>query len=261
MRQKLQQNLKCVTDRIAEACAKARRSPSGITLVAVTKTVETDVIRELIELGVSNLGENRVQELTRRVAEIRDTQAPPHSRTVPMKSPRWHMVGHVQRNKVKALLPWIDVIHSVDSLRLAEEIDAEASRLGRKIELLLEVNASNEPQKQGVAFAAASHLAEQIDSLKHVQLRGLMCMGPLTDDQDLIRYVFCRVRELFDEMISGRICGPDFRDLSMGMSNDFEIGIECGATMLRIGTALFEGIPTRVPAAVDGNENRDSFLT
>jgi pyridoxal phosphate enzyme (YggS family) len=168
----------------------------------------------------------------------------------------------VQRNKVKALLPWADVIHSVDSLRLAEEIDAEMGRLGRKrIELFLEVNAGNEPQKQGVAFAAASHLAEQIYSLKHVQLRGLMCMAPLTNDQGMIRHVFGRVRELFDEMITDRMCGPDFRDLSMGMSNDFEIAIECGATFVRVGSALLEGIPTRVPAAIDGNGDSDSILT
>jgi len=252
MRQKLQQNLNRVNDRIAEACAKARRSPSGVTLVAVTKTVETDVIRELIDLGATNLAESRVQELTRRAAEIRDWQStiPPQPAS---RSVHWHMVGHVQRNKVKLLLPWVDVVHSIDSLRLAEEIDAEAGRLNRTIDVFLEVNAGNEPQKQGVAFAAASHLAEQVCSLKHLKLRGLMTMAPLTNDQTVIRHLFGRVQELFDEMLSDRTCGAEFRDLSMGMSNDFEIAIECGATFVRVGTALFEGIPTRVPAVIDGD--------
>jgi len=152
------------------------------------------------------------------------------------------MVGHLQRNKVRPLLPWVSLIHSVDSLRLAEELDAESGKLARKTDILLEINAGQETTKQGVAVAAATHLAEQITSLSHLNLRGLMSMAPLTEDVDTIRHTFERVRELFDEMISERVCGPNFREISLGMSNDFEQAIEFGSTCVRIGSALFEGI-------------------
>ncbi len=152
------------------------------------------------------------------------------------------MVGHLQRNKVKAVLPWVDMIHSLDSLRLAEEIDAQSAKLGRKIPVLLEVNAADEPNKYGVAVAAITHLAEQISSLEHIDLRGLMAMAPLTDDESRIRYIFGRVRELLEEIVAERTCGPQFGELSIGMSNDFEYGIEAGATYVRIGTALLRGI-------------------
>ncbi len=156
--------------------------------------------------------------------------------------PHWHMIGHLQRNKVRAVLPWIDLIHSVDSLRLAEEIDNQSAKLERVTPLLIEVNAAGESTKNGVAVAATTHLIEQIATLEHIDVRGLMAMAPLTDDETVIRHVFERVRELFDEVVSERICGPTFRELSLGMSHDFEYGIEAGATYVRIGSALYEGI-------------------
>jgi len=152
------------------------------------------------------------------------------------------MIGHLQRNKVRAVLPWIDLIHSVDSLRLAEEIDLQSSKLGRVTPVLLQVNSADEPQKSGVAVAAATHLAEQITSLEHLEVRGLMAMAPQTDEVDRIRHVFGRTRELFEEIVLERICGPEFKELSLGMSQDFEEAIEFGATYVRIGSALFEGI-------------------
>jgi len=164
----------------------------------------------------------------------------------------WHMVGHLQRNKVKALLPWVDMIHSVDSLRLAEEIDAQAARIDRRIPVLLEVNSSGEGSKQGVAVAATTHLAEQLASLEHIELRGLMTMAPLSDDVRVVRHAFERVREVFEEIVLERTCGPRFCELSMGMTHDFEHAIEFGATYVRIGTALFEGIELAPqPAEVD----------
>ena len=162
------------------------------------------------------------------------------------------MIGHLQRNKVRDVLPWVELVHSVDSLRLAEEIDAEAAKLGRKMPILLEVNPSGEVSKFGVAVAATTHLAEQVNSLRHVELRGLMAMAPLTDDESVIRHSFRRVRELFEEIIGERICGPTFKELSLGMSSDFEFGIEAGATYVRIGSALLEGIELAPqPAQVD----------
>lgn len=244
MKRKLTENWKRVLGRIEEACGRAGRNPSNVTLVAVTKYASLDIIRTLVDMGVTHIGESRVQELTKRAASInewlsrraRDINAGAKPR------PNWHMVGHLQRNKVKAVLPWVDLIHSVDSLRLAEEIDAQAAKIGRVIPVLLEINAAGEVSKQGVAVAAATHLAEQVGSLPHIKLRGLMAMAPLTDDESIIRSAFGRVRELFDEIVGERLCGPDFGDLSLGMSNDFEYGIEAGATYVRIGSSLFQGI-------------------
>ena len=244
MKRKLTENLKRITGRIHEACSRADRDPSGVTIVAVTKNATLDVIRTLVDMGVADLGENRVQELTKRAAAVNEWLS---RRTRNVSSgakarPNWHMVGRLQRNKVKALLPWADMIHSVDSLRLAEEIDAQAAKIGRSVSILLEINVSDEPAKGGVAVAAATHLAEQITTLPHIQLRGLMAMAPLTDNESVIRGVFERVRELFDEVVSERTCGPAFKELSLGMSNDFEHAIEFGATHVRIGSALLKGI-------------------
>lgn len=253
MRRKLAENLKRVEHRIQEACGRVGRDPKSVTLVAVTKNASLDILRALVDLGVTELGENRVQELTKRAAAVNEwlnrRGLDPDAR--PKPRPHWHMIGHVQRNKVKAVLPWIDMIHSVDSLRLAEEIDLQASKLGRVVPIFLQVNASDEPQKFGVAVAAATHLAEQLRGLKHLELRGLMAMAPLTDDASPIRYLFGRVRELYEEIMVNRLAGPAFKDLSLGMSHDFEHGIEAGATYVRIGSALFEGmeVPTEpIPA-------------
>jgi len=160
--------------------------------------------------------------------------------------PHWHLVGHLQRNKVKTVLPWVSLIHSVDSLRLAEEIDSEAEKLDRVVPILLQVKLTDEPAKTGVAVAAVTHLAEQLHSLGHIQIRGLMAMAPLTDDVNAIRITFERARELFDEIVAERICGPGFKDLSLGMTADFEHAIEFGSTYVRIGSALFEGIELNV---------------
>ena len=244
MKRKLQENLRRVEQRIEEACARVDRTPEDVTLVAVTKYAPFDVIRSMVELGTQALGENRVAELTKRAAMMQEWLNRRHrdSNAAPIARPRWHMIGHLQRNKVKALLPWIEMIHSVDSLRLAEEIDAQSAKLDRVMPILLEVNASGEGSKQGVAVAATTHLAEQIHSLKHVDIRGLMTMAPLTDDESVVRYTFERTRELFDEIVSERICGPQFKELSIGMSSDFEIAIEYGATFVRVGSALYEGL-------------------
>ncbi|MHC5110098.1 MAG: YggS family pyridoxal phosphate-dependent enzyme [Planctomycetota bacterium] len=244
MKRKLAENIKKVEQRIEDACRKAGRDPREITLVAVTKAVSLDVIRSLVDLDLQHFGENRVQDLTKRAGMVneflsrraRDLAAGAKPR------PEWHMVGHLQRNKVQMLIPWVSMIHSVDSLRLAEEIDAHASRLGRVTPVLLQVNISNESQKHGVAVAATLPLLEQIRSLEHIEIRGLMGMAQLTDDVEAVRHTFNRAKELFDEIVCERICGPNFRDMSMGMSNDFEHAIEFGATYIRVGSALYEGI-------------------
>jgi pyridoxal phosphate enzyme (YggS family) len=151
------------------------------------------------------------------------------------------MIGHLQRNKVKQVLPIVSLIHSVDSLRLAEEMETLAARMERRVPVLMQVNASEEPQKHGVAVGASVHLAEQIDSMPHLQIVGLMSMAPYTDDVRVIRQCFARTREIFEEMKWHKIGGAGMKHLSMGMSHDFEHAIAEGATMVRIGSALFGG--------------------
>lgn len=254
MKRKLAENLKRVRRRIAEACARAGRDPHAVTLVVVTKYAPAAAIPALLELGVKDFGESRPQALIQRASDVaaavRDERG---DASAPVEAmPRWHLVGHLQRNKVKALLPYVDLIHSVDTLRLAEEIDAQSSRLSRITPILLEVNTADDPSKNGCAVAAATHLAEQIATLRHIDIRGLMAMAPLTDNVAIIRQVFERTRELFDEIVSLRSAGPSMTALSMGMSSDFECAIEFGATHVRIGSAVFEGIePASEPVHSD----------
>lgn len=244
IRRKLNENLRRVHGEVEAACARSRREPSSVSLIAVTKTVEIDMIRLLLDVGQIDLAESRVQALAQRagmIAEMRTRmRSGGSSRSLP--APRWHMVGHLQRNKVKAVLPHTCMIHSVDSLRLAEEISNHASRGDQTVDVLLEVNAGEEKAKQGLAVGAVLHLADQVRTLPGFRLCGLMCMAPLVDDRETIRRVFVRTRELFEEIQSERCGGPHFAELSMGMSNDYAIAIEEGATMIRVGGALFEGI-------------------
>jgi pyridoxal phosphate enzyme (YggS family) len=226
-----------VNDRIASACARAGRDIGEVKLVIVTKSASLEQIKEVIEAGYFDLGENRVQQL-KKVAEELEQYFSSQGKSVAGKI-NWHMIGHLQRNKVRSVLPIISMVHSVDTLRLAEEINAAAAKFENKPRILLQVNASEESQKYGVPVGAAIHLAEQINTLPNIRLCGLMTMGPLTNDTDAIRACFERMRELFLEIRSSRVVGPQFNQLSMGMSHDFEIAIKEGATILRIGSAIF----------------------
>lgn len=239
----LAEKLDQIKERIAAAAVKAKRDPAEISLVAVTKTAAPDQIREILQLGVSDLGESRVQVLLQRAAQINEffQRRLIHGDGTANPKVRWHMIGHLQRNKVKPILPLVAMVHSVDSLRLAEEMDAQAAKISRRIPLMLEVNASEEPSKFGVAVGAAVHLAEQIDSMPNLQMVGLMTMGPLGAPEAVAQRVFARTREIFEEMRWHKIGGANLKHLSMGMSDDFELAIAEGATMVRIGTALFGG--------------------
>jgi PLP dependent protein len=239
----LAEKLDEVRERIASAAAKVKRDPGEITLVAVTKTAAPEQIREILQLGVQDLGESRVQVLAQRAAQLNEfyQRRQLHGDGQPAQKIRWHMIGHLQRNKVKPVLPIVQMVHSVDSLRLAEELDAQAAKLGRRIPVLLQVNASDESSKFGVAVGAAVHLAEQIDSMPNLQMTGLMTMAPLDTTEEKIRHTFARAREIFEEMKWHKIGGTGLRHLSMGMSHDYEPAILEGSTMVRIGTALFGG--------------------
>jgi len=250
MRRRLSDNLKRVRDRIASACERCGRSANSVTLIAVTKTVEVDVIRCLLDLGVTELGESRVQELTKRAGMIEEYRSRRRLVAGPADvppSPNWHMIGTLQRNKVKHVLPWARTIHSVDSLRLAEDISTQGVKLNRTTDVFVQVNVSEEKTKHGVVVGAASYLIDQIRAMPNLRVIGLMTMAPWSEDPQAARPHFARLRELFEDIRHERDCGPEFAHLSMGMSNDFEVAIEEGATMVRIGTALFEGVTASVP--------------
>jgi pyridoxal phosphate enzyme (YggS family) len=242
-RSPLSEKLHEIRERIAGAASKAKRDPGEITMIAVTKTAAPDQIREILQLGVTDLGESRVQILMQRAAQLNEyfQRRSVHGDEAPPQKLRWHMIGHLQRNKVKGLLPLVHAIHSVDSLRLAEELDVQAGKTGRRVPILLQVNSSEENSKFGVAVGAAVHLGEQIDSMPNLQLVGLMTMAELEATETRVRHTFARTREIFEEMKWHKIGGGNFRHLSMGMSQDFEAAIAEGSTMLRIGTELFGG--------------------
>ena len=238
-----------IRDRIGAACAKAGRDVAEVTLIAVTKTAAPEQIREILQLGVGDLGESRVQVITQKVAQVNEFYLRQKARgevdAVAALAPklRWHMIGHLQRNKVKPILGLVDLVHSVDSLRLAEEIEQTAMKIDKRVPVLLQVNASEEKSKFGVAVGASVHLAEQIAQMSQVSLVGLMTMAPLDATPAEAKAVFIRTREIFEEIKWNKYGGAGFKHLSMGMSNDFESAIAEGATMVRIGTGLFGGKP------------------
>jgi pyridoxal phosphate enzyme (YggS family) len=238
---KISERIEGVKEAISSACARVGREAGEVKLVVVTKSATLQAMKEVIRLGFTNLGENRVQQLKKVSAQIAEFLDRGNSDSALPEEVNWHMVGHLQRNKVRQVLPIASLIHSVDTLRLAEEINASAAKLNLCPKILLQVNTSNEPQKYGVPVGAATHLAEQIETLPNLKLIGLMTMAPLTHNKDVIRACFVRARELFIELCGEKIVGPHFTELSMGMSSDFEIAVEEGATILRIGSAIFAG--------------------
>ncbi len=236
---RISERIELVKENINSACGRCGREPGEVKLVIVTKSATIEAVEEVIGLGFTELGENRVQQLKRVSAQIDEFLA--GGGTDLPKKVNWHMIGHLQRNKVRQVLPMVSLIHSVDTLRLAEEINASSPKMNLCPRVLLQVNTSNEPQKYGVPVGAATHLAEQIESLPNLKLVGLMTMAPLTHNKDVIRSCFVRARELFIEMRGEKIVGPEFTELSMGMSSDYELAVEEGATILRIGSAIFAG--------------------
>jgi pyridoxal phosphate enzyme (YggS family) len=266
-----------VKDRIASAAQKAGRDPASIMLVAVTKYAEPDQIRDLIQLGHVDFAENRVQQLIQRAAIIGEwlgrvrsmpgvgpgratggaadmlpQVAGAKGATHPSPQVRWHMIGHLQRNKARKVVELCRLIHSVDSLRLAEELQLIAQKREQPIEVLLQVNCSGEESKFGCAIGAAVHLAEQIETMIQVKLRGMMTMAPLSSKPDDARRTFKRCRELFDDIRDSGVVNPAFNILSMGMSSDFETAIAEGANLVRVGTALF-GEPK--PGMIEDDKN------
>jgi len=227
-KERLLANLRDVRDRIAAAAARSGRPASAVRLVAVTKTVSIDTIRLLVRAGQKNLGENRPQQLRDRAAALTDLDI------------TWHMIGHLQRNKVKYVVPTAAMIHSVDSLALAEEIGKRAHAAGARAACLLEVNVSGEASKSGVSPAEAPALASAAAALPGIDLAGLMTMAPIAEDAETVRPVFVGLRELRDRINRETSLPRPLTELSMGMTQDYEVAVEEGATIVRIGTALFQ---------------------
>jgi pyridoxal phosphate enzyme (YggS family) len=224
------QNVQAVRERIAAAARACGRAADDITLVAVTKYVGIDEVRALIAAGCLDLGESRPQELWRKAEEIADPRV------------HWHLVGHLQRNKARRTLPVASLVHSVDSLRLLAAIDEESRSLSRKSEVLLEVNVSGDATKHGFATEEMSAVVGQLTGFPHVRVRGLMTMASREGDLDVARRDFARLRTLRDELQSDAPPGIELAQLSMGMSGDLEAAIAEGATIVRVGSALFEGL-------------------
>ncbi len=236
---RIAKNIQAIRASIAEACERSGRDVRDVHLIGVTKSIECDTIRNLVEAGQFDLAESRVQQLEPRIKDIAGWIS---RRRTPLPKPvRWHMIGHLQRNKVRQILGSTCLIHSVDSLRLGEEISNRAVAMDLPcVNVLVQVNCSLEEQKYGCAVGAAESLAEVISQLPRVRLCGLMTMGPMKKTPGEPRNSFRRLRELFDEMeVNKNIDTAHFSHLSMGMSNDYEIGVEEGATIIRIGSGLF----------------------
>lgn len=217
---------------MAEAAHRAGRPPDAVRLICVTKSATVAQIQEAIAAGATEFGENRVQEAKPKIAAIRLSleEATPgasaHGRSV-----RWHMIGHLQQNKAKAALELFDWIHSVDDVELAQTLDRHAAAGGRRVPVFVEVNTSGEPTKHGVAPEGLEPLLATMRPLAHLEARGLMTMAPIVENPEQARPYFRRLRELAQR--------HKLAELSMGMSQDFEVAIEEGATMVRVGTAIF----------------------
>ncbi|MDP3730835.1 MAG: YggS family pyridoxal phosphate-dependent enzyme [Candidatus Omnitrophota bacterium] len=219
------ENLKDVTQRISRSCEKSGRSPDDVKLICVTKEAELSQIEEALASGVRNIGENRVQDALVKHNAI-------GGRAI------WHLIGHLQTNKVKDAVRIFSLIHSVDSVRLAKEIDAQAKRIDKVQEILIQVNTSGEESKFGVAPDETLKLFKEVRLYPDISISGLMTIAPEVDDPEKARPCFRKLRELRDELNS--ILNTQYSILSMGMTNDFEVAVEEGSTMVRIGRAIFK---------------------
>jgi pyridoxal phosphate enzyme (YggS family) len=230
----IKENLLDVMERIGNAARKIGRDPNEIKLVAVSKTVEVARIMEAIEAGISILGENYVQEAQKKIEEIgRPACTERFGEGRPVS---WHFIGHLQSNKAKYAIRLFDMIHSLDSVPLAEELNRRAEQADRVMKVMIEVNLSKEATKFGTDEEVVVNLAKRVQNLNHLSLEGLMTMPPYFDSPEMSRPYYIALRALKEKMVNE---GIPMKDLSMGMSNDFEIAVEEGATYVRVGTAIF----------------------
>lgn len=222
----IKENLENVQMKIEAACKRSGRSPEDITLLAVTKTVPVSRISELMDLGITSLGENRVQELLSKYDEL--------------DGAKWHIIGHLQTNKVKSIVGKVDLIHSVDSIRLAEEIGKQSVAKGIVTDILLEVNVSGEESKFGMNIDFVDEMVEACSRIEGIYVKGLMTMAPLDAQKHEIREIFSSLYKKYVDISAKKYDNVSMVYLSMGMSNDFEIAVEEGANIVRVGRGLFQ---------------------
>jgi pyridoxal phosphate enzyme (YggS family) len=224
------ENLARVRERIDAAAPRAGRRPEDIALMAVSKTFPTERIREAYGAGLRLFGENRVQEFVGKAGSLRD-----------LHDAEWHLIGHLQTNKAAKAVELFAAVDSVDSLRLAQKLNASAQQFGKKLEVLIEINVGGEAAKSGVALDSREleDLLLAAQELKHLEFRGLMTVPPFVDDPQQARPYFRKLRKLRDRIAARRLPAVDMNSLSMGMSHDFEVAIEEGSTCVRVGTAIF----------------------
>jgi PLP dependent protein len=219
-------NISQIRDRIDAACHRAGRRTDEVTLVAVAKTFPAEKVREAVCAGVRDVGENYVQELLQKRTEVPEAA-------------RWHFIGHLQTNKVRQIIQWIHCIHALDSETLARELDRRAEQVGRTIDVLLEVNTTGEKTKFGLRPDQVSGFVAHLEEYPHLRIAGLMTIGPFLPDPEGSRPMFRELRLLRDRIRQSAQANVTMEHLSMGMTGDFEVAIEEGATLLRIGTAIF----------------------
>jgi len=219
-------NLNAIMNKIAAAAKRSERDPSSVKLVVATKTIEIERIQEAVSAGATILGENRVQEAKEKIEKL---GAVAH----------WHLIGHLQSNKAKYAVKLFNMIHSVDSLELATELDKQAAKIHKVQDVLIEVSIAGEANKAGVAVQDAAAVIQEAAKLKNISVKGLMTIPPFLDDPEAVRPYFRMLRELAASIAKANIPGLSMQELSMGMSGDFEVAVEEGATMVRVGTAIF----------------------
>lgn len=220
------ENIKQVEENIIKSCEKVGRDPKEVTLIAVSKTKPYTAIEEALPSGVLDYGENKVQELTEKYEIL-------------PKDIRWHMIGHLQRNKVKYLVGKVELIHSVDSLRLANQIETEFAKKNEIANILIEVNMANEESKFGITSETTEQLVREISKLEHIRIKGLMTIAPYTDNPETNRVYFRNMKKLSVDIEEKNIDNVSMNVLSMGMTGDYQVAIEEGATMVRVGTGIF----------------------
>ena len=222
----LKENLDGVISNIKNACNRSGKNFDDITLIGVTKTIDEDTINKSIDFGIKNIGENKVQEITRKYDKIN-------------QGVKWHLIGHLQTNKVKYIIDKVSLIHSVDSYKLAEEISKRAVKSDLTMNILIQINVAEEESKFGINKGNIYEMIENISKLPSIKIQGLMNIAPYFEDNELVRKYFREMKEIFDQIKNNNYENVNMKYLSMGMTNDYEIAIEEGATMVRVGTSIF----------------------
>lgn len=223
----IRENIDGILKRVHDTCKKTGRNPDDITIVAVSKTVDYQRAKEAVEAGINNLGENRVQELVKKYEELKNTGV------------KWHMIGHLQKNKVKYIIDKTVLIHSVESLELAEEINKRANKNNLTANVLIELNIGEEESKFGINEESVYNFISSMEKFDNIKVLGLMTVAPFCENPEDVRWVFKKMKNIYDKVSTMNLQNVHMKYLSMGMTNDFEVAIEEGSNIIRIGTAIF----------------------